>query len=394
MVQRGLLVLQAGGPTAVLNATLAGVIEQAQARGFHRIRGARWGFAGLLREDLADLTRLTRDDLERLAKTPGAALGTARDRLDEPSCLAALRILQRNRLEAVIAIGGNDTAASARALLTTASQTQLPLTLIHAPKTIDNDLPETDHTPGYPSAARFLALATRSLLIDSWSVQRQYAVTFLEVQGRNAGWLSAACALAAPEPLREHLVLLFPERPPESRETLIAELHAACHQRGWLLVVVPETLRDRQGQPIAGPTPRWVDPHGHPYPASPAEALAAALTDRTGRRARVVRPNALARSFLATPCPLDREEARAIGRIAVDWICRGQSGVMVAIDRLSDEPYRASYRPVGLEAVAGRERPLPDDFLAPDERSVTDAFRRYALPLVGPLGDDSLFLTA
>lgn len=380
-----LLVLQSGGPTAVINATLAGVLEAAREQGFARVLGALQGFGGLLAERLIDLTALTGERLERLARTPGAALGTSRDRLDARSAQQVLRILDRQAIDALIVIGGNDTAANAQALHVAATEANRPLVVVHAPKTIDNDLPETDHTPGYPSAARFLALATRDLLIDTWSVRYLYPVTLLEVQGRNAGWLTAACALASPPTLLEHLLLFFPERPPDSLDGLIAELLEAQRAHGWLLAVIPETLRDQLGQPIAGLEPRWTDPHGHAYPASPGERLAGVLTARFGTRVRVIRPNALARSFAAAPCELDREEARAIGRTAVTWARMGRQAVMVAIRRLADDPYRAEFRPVGIAAVAAQERRLPETWIDRDGRSIAAAFRQYALPLVGPV---------
>ncbi|MCX7622194.1 MAG: diphosphate--fructose-6-phosphate 1-phosphotransferase [Thermomicrobium sp.] len=380
-----LLVLQGGGPTAVVNATLAGVIERARASGFRKILGARRGFAGLLVGETVDLTHLPPSDLDHLARTPGAALGTSRDRLDDQTVHRALAVLDRHEVDAVIAIGGNDTAATAQVLLARAQDTGRRLRLIHVPKTIDNDLPENDHTPGYPSAARFLALAARSLAIDCWSVRELYAFTFLEVQGRNAGWLAAATALAMPKSWHPHLVIVLPECPPPSRDTLVEELIAACETRGWLLVVLPETLRDRRGNPLGGPAARWVDPHGHPYPPSPAEALAELVTTASGKRTRIVRPNALARSFLLATSERDREEARAIGHAAVDRLAAGPDAVSIALERLADEPYRIAFRPVPLESVAGRERPVPPDFIAADGRGVTDAFFRYARPLVEPL---------
>ncbi|MCS7257236.1 MAG: 6-phosphofructokinase, partial [Thermomicrobium sp.] len=231
MARSSLLVLQSGGPTAVINATLAGVLEGAREQGFGRVLGALRGFSGLLEGHLVDLTALSGDRLERLARTPGAALGTSRERVDARSAPQALRILDQLRIETAIVIGGNDTAANAQALLTAATEAGQPLTVIHAPKTIDNDLPETDHTPGYPSAARFLAQATHDILIDSWSVRDLYPITLLEVQGRNAGWLAAACAVAAPASLRDHLLLFFPERPPESPASLIDELLEARQAR-------------------------------------------------------------------------------------------------------------------------------------------------------------------
>ncbi len=380
-----LLVLQSGGPTAVVNATLAGVIQRARTLGFPRVLGARRGVRGLLEGDLIDLSDLSSAQLDRLARTPGAALGTSRERLDEQSALRVVHTLQQRGIAAVIPIGGNDSAANASVLHRSARAADYDLALVHAPKTIDNDLPETDHSPGYPSAARFLALATRGLLVDSWSVRELYACTILEVQGRNAGWLAAACAAVPPAGLEEHLVLLLPERPPDRLDALVEELVTTIDRRGWILVVVPETLRDRSGRPLSGTIARWVDPHGHMYPPSPAETLATALETQAGTRTRVVRPNAVARSLTALTSPLDQQEAWEIGTVAVDWIRDGHHNVMVGLRRLSDDPYRVEYRAVPLSAVAGQERPLADVYIGADGRSVSPAFRRYLLPLIGPL---------
>lgn len=383
-----LLVFQGGGPTAVVNATLAGVLEGSREAGVARVLGARRGVAGLLEGDLLDLTEWSPERIQALARAPGAALATSRHRLDQRAARRALDLLRSHHVTAVVAIGGNDTAVSARRLLEAAAELGSALCVVHAPKTIDNDLPANDHTPGYPSAARFLALATRGLLLDSWSVRELYSVTFLEVQGRNAGWLAASCGLATPAELAPHLHLLFPERPPSSRDTLVDDLVAHSRQLGWIVVVVPETLRDRNRTPLAGDDPRWIDPHGHRYHRSPAETLAQLVEARSGRRTRVIRPGAIARSFPLTTVALDREEARAVGRTAALWAARGMNGVSVAIQRVSDEPYRMRLQPVPLDALAGQERLLPDPFIGPDERSITAAFRQYMLPLVGDLSSD------
>ncbi|MFN3337290.1 MAG: diphosphate--fructose-6-phosphate 1-phosphotransferase, partial [Thermomicrobium sp.] len=341
--------------------------------------------AGLLAHDLVELTSCDDRQLETLACTPGAALGTSRERLSAYASDAVLEHLRRLGVTALIAIGGNDTATTAQTLLSAATRAGYSLAVVHAPKTIDNDLPGNDHTPGYPSAARFLAFATRGLLLDSWSVRELYSFTLLEVQGRNAGWLVAACALATPEALRPHLRLLLPERPPLSREALVEELLTTQQQLGWLVAVLPETLRDSSGTPIAGSAVRWVDPHGHIYPSSPGEELAQALERRSGRRVRVIRPGALVRSFIPTIVPLDREEARMVGRTAAQWARSGRSDCAVGIERLSDNPYRIDLRPIPLEVLAGRERYVPEEFIGPDGRTITDAFSRYANPLVGEI---------
>jgi hypothetical protein len=213
------------------------------------VLGAQHGITGLVTETLVDLSALSPAQLDRLARTPGAALGTSRQRLDESSSRAALATLRAHRVTAVVAIGGNDTAASALALLAHAEQAGYPLAVVLAPKTIDNDLAETDHTPGYPSAARFLALATRDLMLDCRSLATFYAFTVLEVQGRNAGWLVAACGLAIDESLATHLQLVFPERPPRSSHDLAEEFASLQQRLGWLLLVSPKRCVVRTADP-------------------------------------------------------------------------------------------------------------------------------------------------
>lgn len=382
MSVRSLLILQSGGPTAVFNATLQGVIQRAHQLGISNILGARHGFRGLLDRAFVDLSGLSPSDLTRLSNLPGAALGTSRQRLDGVTLARALANLQREGIQAVIPIGGNDTTESARTLLSYASAHSYPLRIVVAPKTIDNDLPEMDHTPGYPSAANFLALTTRDLLLDCWAVQDMYSFTILEVPGRNAGWLAAATAYAVCDDLRAHLYILFPECPPSSLECLVEELLERQRSSSWLCIVVPETLRDSTGMPLAGPRSRWIDPYGHPYPESPAETLAHALERSSQKRARVIRPGALIRSFRLSVTALDHQEAFLVGSTAVEWLLNGMSGVVVALQRTGTEPYSTSFEAVPLDKVASRERLLPLEFIDGPNRKPSAAFQHYLRPLI------------
>lgn len=381
-MRRGLAILQSGGPTAVINATLAGAIAAARQHGCTTIVGVRNGFAGLLDGSFLAFHDLTESDLAQLALRPGAVLGTSRYRLDENTAQQAIEQLRTQRIEALVAIGGNDTAQSALTLLSAAAADALPLAVVVAPKTVDNDLAETDFAPGFPSAARFVADSVRDLLIECDSVRNLYAFTLLELPGRNAGWLVASAAFAVEPDLRPHVVILFPERPPASRDDLVGRLIDHTDHYGWSLIVVPETLRDASGLSLAGAPPRWVDPYGHPYPESPGESIARALEQLSGRRARVIRPGALVRCFTACTTAVDRTWAWAVGSAAAEWAIQGKSGVMAAIERVSDWPYHARLRPVPLSAVAGRERLLPADFVDPSGDQPSSAFYRYLAPLV------------
>jgi ATP-dependent phosphofructokinase / diphosphate-dependent phosphofructokinase len=206
-----------------------------------------------------------------------------------------------------------------------------------------------------------------------------FPVKLLEVMGRDAGWVAAATALGQENADDAPHLVYLPERPPTATQVLY-EIAAVVARVGWCVAVVPETLRDPDGQPIGG-AGTYVDPFGHPYPASPVAALAATLERERGLRARFDKPGTLARMM---PAPQDLDEAEACGREAVRRAVAGESDRMVTIERVSDEPYAVTYGVTPLGGIANIVRHLPDNFIAPHGRGVTDAFRRYALSLLGP----------
>ncbi|MER3438986.1 MAG: phosphofructokinase, partial [Chloroflexota bacterium] len=253
------------------------------------------------------------------------------------------------------------------------------------PKTIDNDLPETDHCPGYPSLARYLAVSVRDAIYDTLASPQLYPVKLICVMGRDAGWVAASAALAFDEDEADLTPLIyFPESPPESAEAVVAEIATRVSQQGWVVAVVPETLRDAAGRHLGGDEPEYVDPFGHPYFAQPAVTLVRRVTELTGLRARFERPGTAARMSIALASPIDLDEAERVGRAAVDAIMRGESDIMTTIVRVADSPYRSEISTVPLERIANRVRPFPPEFLGSDGRSIMSAFRRYALPLLGP----------
>lgn len=381
---RALLVAQAGGATAVINSSLAGIIDAARASGrFPAVIGARRGIEGVLRQDFVDLSAQPPDLVQQVARTPSAALGVTRLRLSSETSQLALDVLARYDVGAFVYIGGNDSAETALRLAAAARRAGYPLQVVVVPKTIDNDLAGTDHCPGYGSIARFLALATRDAGLDTEATAGLYPVKLIEVMGRNAGWVAAATALAQQAPGDAPHLVFFPERPPESLDALLEEIAAAYERFGYVVAVVPETLRDAQGRPLGGGRASWVDPFGHPYYPGPAPVLVHLVEQRLRLRARYDKPGTIARMFMASVSPVDWREAYEAGATAVELLCAGASDVMVTIERLSDDPYRVRYGSVPLAAVANRERRLPDEFIGDNGRSVTVAFRRYALPLLG-----------
>jgi 6-phosphofructokinase len=380
-----LLVGQSGGATAVINASLVGVIEAARDAGsVGAVIGMQHGIEGLLGEDLLDLGRQSADVLGRIRRTPSAALGTGRHKLQDDELDRALALFQRHNIRYFVYIGGNDSADTAHRLHAHARAQGYDLRVIAVPKTIDNDLPHTDHCPGYGSIARFLALTVRDAGRDVESSPQLYPVKIVEVMGRNAGWVAAACALARDDERDAPQLIFLPERPPESMESLLSEIGVAVSRQGFCVAVVPETLRDTTGQPLgAGAEQGFTDAFGHQYHPGLAPLLTERVKETLGLRARYDKPGTMARMAMLAISESDLAEAEAAGREAVRRALAGESDQMITIERLGDDPYAVGYGAVSLDRIANTERLLPDEFIGADGRSVTAAFRRYALPLLG-----------
>jgi 6-phosphofructokinase 1 len=380
-----LVVGQSGGPTAVINASLVGVVAAAMAAGFGRVLGMRYGIEGLLREEFVDLGAQPPALLASVRDTPSAALGTGRYKLGPNDLERALAVLRRLDARAVVYIGGNDSADTAHRLHGAARAGGYDLSVVSVPKTIDNDLPATDHCPGYPSLARFLGDAVRDATYDTLAAPRLYPVKVIEVQGRDAGWVAAAGALGfGPDEADLLPLLCLPERPFPEFDALLTAIEDRVKARGWCVAVVPETLRDAAGRYLGGAEPEYVDAFGHPYHASPGAAIVRLVTTRLGLRARFDKPGTIARMSGALASPVDREEAYALGQAAAERVSAGGSDLMVTLVRESDEPYLYRIGEAPLADVANAARPLPSEFIGADATSVTDTFLRYALPLLGP----------
>lgn len=384
-VARGNLVVgQSGGATAVINASLVGVVQTALASDrVGAIIGMRGGIEGLVTGELIDLRRQPAELWGRLRATPSAALGTGRFKPTAADLERALATIQRHDVRFMLYIGGNDSADTAHRLHLAARARGYDLRVLAIPKTIDNDLPLTDHCPGYGSIARFLALATRDAGRDTEAMARVHPVKLIEVMGRNAGWVAAACALARDDERDAPQLVVLPERPPASLDALLDEIATARQRHGYCVVVVPETLRTASGEPLGGRESTFVDAFGHPYTPGVSAMLADAITAALGLRARYDKPGTMARMAMALVSHTDLAEAEAAGVEAVTRALRGESDQMVTIERTSDEPYTVRFGVAPLEAVANTERLLPAEFIGADGRSVTAAFRRYALPLLG-----------
>jgi 6-phosphofructokinase 1 len=378
-----LLVGQSGGPTPVINASLAGLLEEAAGLGaFPRVAGLRHGVEGALAGDVVDLDALGPADWEALARTPAAALGSCRHKLAEGDPERILQTFEREAVRWFCYIGGNDSMDTGDRLRRAAAAAGRDLAVCGVPKTIDNDLVETDHCPGFGSAARYWAVSTQEATLDLAAMRSYDRVLILECMGRNAGWLTAACALYKRDDADGPHVLLVPERPFEEG-AFLGQVERALARVGYCVVATAETIRDGQGAYVARAS-AGVDRFGHPIVTAVGETLAQLVTTRLGVKARVAKPGTLQRSSAALVSPVDLAEAREAGRRAARHLAGGDSGTMVTLTRPDMGAYRCEYGVVALERVANRERRLPGGYLQGDGSGVTSAFLDYAIPLLGP----------
>ncbi len=377
-----LVVGQAGGPTPVINSSLVGIVREAQAAGFTRILGLRYGINGLLREDFIDLTALDTATLDRLAHTPSSALGACRHRLTALEVQQCLETLVRYDVHTFIYIGGNDSADTSHRLALAAAEAGDPVRVLAVPKTMDNDLPSTDHCPGYGSVARYVAVSTLETTLDTRAMPETYPVKVVELMGRYAGWIVAAAALArSVDPSTPHLIYV-PERP-FIVDTFLADVETCMARDGHAIIVVSENIRDAEGDRPGGNQALFVDSFGHAYYPGPAETLCRLIGERLDIRARFDKPGTLQRMSGSLTSDVDRAEAAQVGRAAVIAALDGVTDCMICFDRPADGPYRVEIVPRPLAGIANTERRLPDEFISPEGNNITDAFIEYALPLIG-----------
>jgi len=375
-----LVVGQSGGPTAVINASLAGVIAEARAAGYKRVVGLRFGILGALRRDLADLTHLDETDLERLRRTPSSALGSCRYKLQPGDAERVAKTFRDEGVEAFIYIGGNDSADTS---LRIAGVANPELRVVGVPKTIDNDLAGTDHCPGYGSAARFLAQVTRETAEDTRAMRATDPIRLIEVMGRHAGWLPGAAWLAKQAQGDAPHLVYVPERP-RAIDDIISDVRSAYASEGWCVVVLCENQPTPDGRVLgAVGEPRWVDAFGHAYFDSPAQWLAQRLQAELGVRVRFDKPGTIQRMATAYVSSTDHAEAELVGRQAVRLARSGISGVMVSLERDRASTYRVTTGTVPLATVANEQRRLPKEFVNAEGNGLTRAFVNYATPLIG-----------
>ena len=382
-----LIVGQSGGPTAVINASLAGIVEAALARSqLTSVLGMLHGIEGALKDELFDLAQEDPQVIRGLVGTPAAALGSCRHKLGLREYERILEVFKAHNVRYFIYIGGNDSMDTAHKVGQLAQESGYEMRVMGVPKTIDNDLALTDHCPGFGSAARYVALATMDAGRDLASMETFEDVSILETMGRHAGWLAAASVLGKrDEHDPPHLVYL-PERTFDEGKFLndVDRVHRTV---GHVMVVVSEGIQDASGELIgAKQGPVQTDAFGHKTIAlgqGVCPYLQDLLQRELGLKARFNRPGTLQRSCGMAASRVDLEEAYLVGRVAVEKAAAGESGFMVTLEREEGKEYRCTTGLARLEDVANAEKLMPQEFINEAGNMPSQAFVNYALPLIG-----------
>jgi 6-phosphofructokinase 1 len=379
-----ILVAQGGGPTAVINQSMVGIaLEARRFHGIERVYGARHGVRGIVDEDLVDLSQETSHNLELVAATPSSALGSTRDKPDLKYCQEILQVLRAHEIGHFFYIGGNDSSDTVRIVSLEAQKAGYPLRCIHVPKTIDNDLVGSDHTPGFPSAARFVAQAFAGANLDNAALTGIYVGV---VMGRHAGFLTAASALGKKFPDDGPHLIYLPERT-FVLDKFLADVKLAYERYGRCVIAVSEGIHDASGTPIASLLSSDVerDAHGN-VQLSGTGALADLLCEEIKSKLKIKRVRGdtfgyLQRSFIGCVSDVDQREAREVGEKAVQFGMWGARDGSVAIRRTGF--YSVDYDLLPLDAVAGKTRVMEDEFIDAEGTGITDAFQTYLRPLLG-----------
>lgn len=395
LIKGNAIIGQSGGPTAVINQSLVGVIQEIRAtlvrKGVvKKILGMRHGVSGLVKDQIVDLTKVKDSVLAGVARSPAAALGSSRDKPDRGYCQAILDACARHKVRYFFYIGGNDSSDTCRIVNDLADEAGFDMKCFHVPKTIDNDLVGSDHTPGYPSAARFNALAFMSDNLDNASLP---GIKINVVMGRHAGFLTAATALARRGDDDGPHLIYVPEVPFDE-ERFVQQVEAVYARLGRCQIAVSEGIQDAQGRPIAAKLLQQAEHDAHGNMAlSGTGILGDTLADLCRKRikgggGKAVRVRSDTFGYLQRcwpdPSPVDVREARAVAKFAVRMAARGVDNGSVAIVRERGKKYKVGYKRIELSAVAAKTRHLPPEFIE-GTADISDAFVKYARPLVGEL---------
>ena len=386
-----IVVGQSGGPTAVINSSLAGVFSAAKALGVKKIYGMHHGIQGFLNEDLIDISEYVKDDkdVELLKRTPSAFLGSCRYKLpkiegNEEVYDKIFEILEKYDIECLFYIGGNDSMDTIKKLSDYAILNGSRIRFMGVPKTIDNDLPITDHCPGYGSAAKYIATSMKEIIRDneSFGVEKP-TVTIVEIMGRHAGWLTAAAALSRGEDCDGPDMIYLPEVTFDV-DDFVERVKKLAAEKSSVVIAVSEGLKLADGRFACelGNASDFVDAFGHKQLSGCAAALANIVAGATGLKTRAVEFSTLQRAATHIASLQDINEAFSVGYLAGQAAEEGKTGMMITIDVKERNPYQVGYSIYDIHAIANVERPVPAEWIINDGTDVSEEYVNYARPLI------------
>ena len=389
--KRNVIVGQSGGPTAAINSSLAGVYRTAIDRGYRKVYGMIHGVQGLMEGRYVDLADHIQSglDIELLRRTPSAYLGSCRFKLPEifeskEIYEKIFDILNKLEIDCFIYIGGNDSMDTIKKLSDYAIITGSQIRFVGCPKTIDNDLALTDHTPGFGSAAKYIGTSVKEIIRDSWSLETTSGqVIIVEIMGRNAGWLTGASALAKGEDCDGPDAMYLPEIPFDM-DAFVKKVKGILKNKASVVVAVSEGIRTKDGKYVSDMdnSADYVDAFGHKQLTGTARYLCNVISAECGCKTRAIELSTLQRAASHCASRVDILEAYEVGGAAMKAADEGDSGKMVVIERLSDDPYQAGTEVKDVHKIANDERTVPREWISKDGTYVTNEFITYVRPLI------------
>ncbi len=379
-----LIVCQSGGPTAVINSSLVGLIHEAlRHKNIKEIYGALNGILGILNLSIINLKKENPSTIARLRNTPSSALGSSRYKIKEADLDKILETFKKYNIRYFFVNGGNDSMDAGNRILKYAEKKGFELRVIGIPKTVDNDLINTDHCPGYGSIGRWLAIATMDAGRDTEGIQTADPIKIIETMGRDTGWVAATTSLAKQQEEDAPHLIYLPEAP-FSIEKFLKDVQTIYRTFGYAVIAVSEGLRGKDGKPIVE-SKRSIDmdSFGHRQPGGIGQYLVDAVAENLGLKARFDKPGTIQRSSILCASKTDLKEAYRVGKMAARYAIEGKSGFMVTLERKNSSHYQIETGLVELEKVANQVRPFPREFINGNHNFVTSEFLKYLTPLIG-----------
>lgn len=388
MLKGNAIIGQSGGPTSVINASLVGVLKAAQGfAGIKKVLGMRYGIQGFMAEDIIDFSKESPRVVTGLRSTPSSALGSCRYKLQQADLPKIVELLKRYGIRYVFLIGGNDTMDTIHRLEGCAKEQNYELIGIGIPKTVDNDLFGTDHTPGFPSAARWVALSVNQAGILARDMKKVDQFVVHQTVGRSAGWLAAASAVGKKDADDAPHLIYLPERPFD-REKFLADVMRCYDAFGWVSIVCGEGLATADGTPVSASQVKDKFQNiefGAMGGTSAAMVLHRMISAEFGFRGEFQVPESLPMCAADRGVALDFEEAYMCGRAAVKLAAQGKTGLMVTLVREPGKKYSCTTGTANLAEVAVKAKPMPGRYINEEGNYVSDEFLDYVRPLIGPM---------